>query len=91
MGYINAADVLPAELISRIQEYVDGQILYIPRKPEEHTGWGVASGIRGELVKRDAMIFDDYRAGKNIAQLADVYCLSVKSIQRIIHKESLRN
>ena len=32
MSYKKAADVLPEELIDLIQNYVDGEYLYIPRK-----------------------------------------------------------
>ena len=37
MGYRKAVDVLPDDLISEIQKYIDGQMLYIPRKSEEHS------------------------------------------------------
>lgn len=32
MKYIKAIDVLPQEIIEIIQNYVDGEYLYIPRK-----------------------------------------------------------
>ena len=32
MGYKKAAHVLPQHLLRAIQEYVDGEYLYIPRK-----------------------------------------------------------
>ena len=32
MGYKNAIRVLPDDLIMAIQEYIDGEYLYIPRK-----------------------------------------------------------
>lgn len=86
MGYIKAADVLPDELISEIQKYIDGQMLYIPRKCETHFYWGEKSGIREKLEKRDKKIFDEYVSGKNISDLASEYYLSEKSIQRIIRK-----
>lgn len=34
MSYMNAEDVLPKVLIKEIQEYIDGQLIYIPRKNE---------------------------------------------------------
>lgn len=34
MSYVNADDVLPKDLIGEIQKYVDGQLIYIPRKDE---------------------------------------------------------
>lgn len=86
MGYIKAVDVLPDELVSEIQKYVDGQMLYIPRKCEEHLNWGEKSGIRKKLEKRDKKIFDEYVSGKAIPDLSREYYLSEKSIQRIIRK-----
>ncbi|MBD5472789.1 MAG: hypothetical protein HDR20_07810 [Lachnospiraceae bacterium] len=88
MGYIKAVDVLPDELISEIQKYVDGQMLYIPRKCEEHSSWGEKSGIRARLEQRDNKIFDEYVSGKKIPDLSRKYYLSEKSIQRIIRKAS---
>ena len=35
MSYINAEDVLPKNLIDEIQKYIDGQLMYIPRKNEK--------------------------------------------------------
>ncbi len=32
MGYIKAEEILPAEVIELIQQYVDGRNIYIPRK-----------------------------------------------------------
>lgn len=86
MGYRKAVDVLPDELISEIQKYIDGQMLYIPRKSEEHSGWGEKSGIREQLEKRDKKILYEYESGKAIPDLSREYYLSVKSIQRIIRK-----
>lgn len=86
MGYIKASDVLPEELISEIQKYIDGQMLYVPRKGKEHSGWGEKSGIREKLEKRDRQIFDGYVSGKTIPNLSTEYYLSEKSIQRIIRK-----
>lgn len=86
MGYIKAVDVLPDELLSEIQKYVDGQMLYIPRRCEEHLNWGEKSGIREKLEKRDQKILDEYISGKAIPDLSREYYLSEKSIQRIIRK-----
>lgn len=86
MGYIKAVEALPEELVSEIQKYVDGEMLYIPRKCEEHLNWGEKSGIREKLEKRDRKIFDDHASGKTMRDLAKEYYLSEKSIQRIIRK-----
>ena len=33
MGYMRAEEILPVEIIELIQRYVDGESIYIPRKP----------------------------------------------------------
>lgn len=40
MKYVNAMEVLPKELISEIQKYVEGNIIYIPNKSGKRTRWG---------------------------------------------------
>ena len=84
MGYRKAAEILPAEVIELIQQYVDGESIYIPRKEEHRQEWGAGTKIRQELSDRDAQIFAEYEAGRRVAELAERYCLSDKSIQRII-------
>ena len=88
MGYIRAVDVLPEQLILEIQKYVDGQMLYIPRKCEEHSRWGEKSGTRENLEKRDRHIFEEYMSGRSTSELSKKYYLSEKSIQRIIRKRN---
>ena len=46
MKYIKATDVLPVEILEIIQEYIDGEYIYIPRKCENHKSWGEKSGIK---------------------------------------------
>ena len=43
MGYKKATKVLPQHLLRAIQEYVDGEYLYIPRKEENRKHWGEAA------------------------------------------------
>ncbi len=46
MKYQNANDILPDELLSRIQEYIQGGLLYIPKSKERRSLWGECSGAR---------------------------------------------
>ena len=46
MSYMNAEDVLPKVLIKEIQEYIDGQLIYIPRKSENILSWGEKNGTK---------------------------------------------
>ncbi|OPX42122.1 Mor transcription activator family protein [Ruminiclostridium hungatei] len=87
MKYIKAQDVLPEEIIELIQEYVDGEFMYIPRKNGGHKAWGEASGTRESLLERNRKIYRDYRSGTSVPDLTKLYYLSEQSIRRIISQE----
>jgi len=87
MKYSNAYNVLPIDIVKVIQEYVDGEYLYIPRKEEEQKKWGEQSGSRDTLKKRNAEIYLEYIKGAEILDLAQKYYLSDKSIRRIISQQ----
>ena len=84
MSYKKAADVLPEELIDLIQNYVDGEYVYIPRKQENKKNWGETSKVREELRNRNLTIYREYTMGAGVRELAKRYYLSEKSIQRIV-------
>lgn len=88
MGYVRAEEILPVEITELIQQYVDGENIYIPRKPAHRKAWGAGTQIKQELLARDGQIYEDYLAGSRVAELACKYYLSEKSIQRIIRKMS---
>jgi len=87
MKYTNVYDVLPIDIVKVIQEYVDGEYLYIPRKEEEKKKWGEQSGSRDTLKKRNVEIYLKYIKGVEILDLAQGYYLSDKSIRRIISQQ----
>lgn len=84
MSYIKAEHVLPHELLKKVQEYVDGEFIYIPRIPAKKRDWGEKTSTRKELKERNARIYADYLSGERMETLAENYYLSLKSIQRII-------
>lgn len=84
MRYTKAEEILPIEIIELIQQYVDGQNIYIPRKSDRRREWGTSTQARQELNLRNQLIFEDYTAGVPVSELACKYYLSEKSIQRII-------
>ncbi len=53
MSYVNANEVLPDDLVQEIQKYLDGQLLYIPRKQSNAFSWGEKSGIRDKMAERN--------------------------------------
>lgn len=84
MSYKTATQVLPQELLLKVQEYIDGEFLYIPRISNNKKSWGETTSTRQELHSRNECIYAEYLAGQRMEFLADKYFLSLKSIQRII-------
>ncbi len=89
MGYIRAEEILPVEVIELIQQYVDGQNIYIPRKMKNRQEWGAGTEIKRELQARDQQIYSDHLSGMKVSELALRYYLSEKSIQRIIRNRKM--
>ena len=89
MGYIRAEDVLPFEVLTLVQEFIDGQTLYVPKKDATRNTWGSVSGTREYLEHRNAQICIERGEGSSVPVLAEKYCLSEKSIQRIIRDSGL--
>lgn len=87
MGYVKAEDVLPPEMIEQLQQYVDGKILYIPKREAKKSAWGKGTTTKAELAKRNAEIYEKFLRGSSVAELAQEYFLVEKSIQRIIRQE----
>lgn len=84
MSYKKAKHILPQELLEQIQEYVDGEFIYIPRASDNKKNWGETTSTRRELKERNSRIYLDYLAGESTERLAEKYFLSLKSIQRIV-------
>ncbi|WP_077609457.1 CD3324 family protein [Clostridium sp. Marseille-P2415] len=87
MRYKKANEILPVELVEFIQNYIDGEYIYIPRKQENKRTWGEGTGAREERELRDLAIYRDYASGICVKMLAERYYLSEKSIQRIVLQE----
>ena len=87
VSYIKAEEILPEELLRRIQEYADGVYIYIPRKPGTRRTWGQETAYKAELKVRNDRIRNDYTSGESIAVLSQRYHLSEKSIRRILQKQ----
>lgn len=89
MGYVHALEILPEELIEKIQEYVHGQIIYIPKINSEKCKWGEKTDTKAYFQHRNAEIYNSYKNGVTVLELSEKYFLTPKSIQRIIR--NMRN
>ena len=52
MKYLNAADVLPEELLEQVSKYAGGKVLYVPIMDEKRP-WGEMSGSRQYFQERN--------------------------------------
>ena len=92
MSYVKAEEVLPKHLVEEIQKYVDGKLLYIPRKGENSLSWGEKSGTKEKLAKRNQTIVERYSKGETVEFLSREYFLSEKRIRGILREyESSQN
>lgn len=89
MSYQSAIELLPKELLEQVQEYVDGRVIYIPKKQENKRQWGENTDTKQFLASRNFQIRLDFQNGMSIKQLAEKYFLSEKSVQRILKKDNL--
>lgn len=86
MKYIKADNILPDEIIELIQQYIDGEYIYIPRKKDQQMAWGEKNGTKDNLRNRNIEIYEAYANGKSIIELTEEYFLSESSIRRIIRE-----
>ena len=83
--YKNAENILPNELLKQIQEFIQGELVYIPQSKKIRRAWGEKSGYRKVLQSRNKQICNQYKEGKTIHQLAHDFYLSTDSIKKIIY------
>lgn len=84
MGYVHALGILPEGLIKEIQEYVAGQVIYIPKIKSERCEWGEKTDTKVYFRERNTEIYNSYKNGTTVFELSEKYYLTPKSIQRII-------
>ena len=89
MGYIHALEILPERLIEEIQEYIDGQVIYIPKIESKKCKWGEKTDTKTYLQKRNLEIYCSYKNGTTVFELSEKYFLTPKSIGRIIRNMQL--
>lgn len=89
MQYRNGKEVLPDRLLNEIQQYIQGELIYIPKK-SSRAGWGEVNGSRYQLAKRNREIYQHYQEGATLEELESKYLLSPDSIRKIIYKMRIK-
>ncbi|MDD4835386.1 MAG: CD3324 family protein [Lutispora sp.] len=85
MAYKNGKNILPIELLEELQQYIQGEIIYIPKKKNERARWGEVNGTRELMKDRNSEIYNLYKKGFKIEDLIKLYHLSEDSIRRIVY------
>ncbi|EPS50467.1 hypothetical protein CFSAN002367_11989 [Clostridium botulinum CFSAN002367] len=84
MGYKQANKIFPVDLLNEIQNYVDGQYVYIPRKDGNQKMWGEVNRSKEIISKRNIEIFKKYNNGISVKELASMYYLSPKPYIKLL-------
>ena len=87
MKYKNAKVVLPDALVKELQNYVQGEYIYIPIEPKKQKRWGEVSGYRKELEERNKSIKEEYQNGIAMEFLSEKYNLSISAVRKIIYQK----
>lgn len=87
MKYLNARVVLPDTLVNELQEYIQGEYIYIPVREGYRKNWGEVSGCRREIEQRNKDIIEKHKKGVSMEALADLYCLSIYTVRKIIYEK----
>lgn len=87
MKYLNAALILPKDLVEELQKYIQGSYLYIPAQKDRHKKWGEVSGFRTELMERNIKIRQEFSGGASMEDLAESYFLSIHAIKKILYRK----
>lgn len=88
MKYIKAEMILPDNLLREIQNYVQGEYIYIPSELQKRKRWGEKSGSRNYIENRNDEIRNKYRNGHKIEILSEQFFLSVESIKKIVYTKN---
>ena len=84
MKYQNAKNILPEWLLEELQDYIQGEVIYIPRKQTVRAGWGAANGAKAKYDERNLEIAQLYKNGVCVDDISVKYHLSEYSIKKIL-------
>ena len=85
MKHSNATNVLPEKLLFEIQQYVQGELLYIPKPKNNYKKWGDSTQSKAVTLMRNDKIRSAFDTGSTIDELCKKYFLSPASIKKIVY------
>ncbi len=87
MSYVNGKEVLPPYILTEIQKYYGGGLIYIPLPEDKKSIWGSRTTTKKDLDKRNKEIRYKKDVGLSIQELMEEYHLSYDSIKRILYRQ----
>jgi Mor family transcriptional regulator len=90
VNYRNGKEFLPSQLLSQLQEFVEGELIYIPRKSEQRAGWGAVNGTRIKITERNQEIHELFLNGLSVRELSARYHLCEDSIRKVLQKQMVQ-
>lgn len=84
MSYVNGKEILPDYILSEIQKYYSGGLIYIPLQ-EKRSKWGTKTSTKKQLEKRNREICHKKNNGSTIKELMEEYHLAYDTIKKIIY------
>ena len=83
MKYVNAADILPQELLAEISKYANGKLLYVPNLNEK-CSWGEKNGSKQYYRERNGKMKELFQQGMTLEELSNVFGLSSETVRKIV-------
>ena len=87
MQYKQANKIFPQHLLTEMQKYAEGCIIYIPNKKGSRKEWGIKTNAKIEIAERNEKIRTAYRNGKSLRELNNKYFLSIDTLKKIIYSK----
>lgn len=84
MKYINAAEILPAEFVECLQDYIQGAYVYVPKREEDSRKVSKKTDYKVELEKRNGHMYTKYLEGWSNREISSLYHVSESSVRRVI-------
>ena len=86
--YVNAETRVPKRLLQELQQYVQGDWIYVPAAKGNRRAWGERSGSRQALKCRNDNIRRQFAKGNSIEELSAEYGLAYDTIKKIVYTKA---
>jgi len=85
MRYVKAQALFPESLLTEMQKYIQGELVYIPKSSASYIKWRANTGAKNTIAQRNEKMVRAFKAGTSIPQLAELYSLAEDTIKKIVY------